>query len=128
MKYGRGKPSLQPVSNGQQKRVFELNVMPLQMQIICTLLASTLFSLSMLCLPLQVDVLIVNCSLFGPTPSLAAMIINKFKMRSNIVTYNLGGMGCSAGLISISLAREMLQVYSNINVIVVSTENITQNW
>ena len=77
---------------------------------------------------LQVDVLIVNCSLFGPTPSLAAMIINHFKMRSNIVSYNLGGMGCSAGLISISLAREMLQVYPNINVVVVSTENITQNW
>ena len=76
----------------------------------------------------QVDVLIVNCSLFGPTPSLSAMIVNHFKMRSNIITYNLGGMGCSAGLISISLAREMLQVYPNINAIVVSTENITQNW
>ena len=79
-------------------------------------------------LHLQVDVLIVNCSLFGPTPSLSAMVINHFKMRSNIISYNLGGMGCSAGLIAISLAREMLQVYSNINVIVVSTENITQNW
>ena len=56
------------------------------------------------------------------------MIINRFKMRSNITSYNLGGMGCSAGLISISLAREMMQVYSNVNVLVVSTENITQNW
>ena len=77
---------------------------------------------------MQVDVLIVNCSLFNPTPSLSAMIVNHFKMRSNVVTYNLGGMGCSAGLISISLARELLQVYPNINVVVVSTENITQNW
>lgn len=76
----------------------------------------------------QVDALVVNCSLFGPTPSLSAMIINHFRMRSNIISYNLGGMGCSAGLISISLARELLQVYPNINIIVVSTENITQNW
>ena len=41
--------------------------------------------------------LVVNCSLFNPTPSLSAMIINKFKMRTNIESYNLGGMGCSAG-------------------------------
>ena len=37
------------------------------------------------------------------------MIVNHFKMHSNIVSYNLSGMGCSAGLISISLARELLQ-------------------
>ena len=56
------------------------------------------------------DILIVNCSLFNPTPSLSAMIINHFKFKSNIVSYNLSGMGCSAGVISISLARELLQV------------------
>ena len=56
------------------------------------------------------DILIVNCSLFNPTPSLAAMIINHFKMRSNIISYNLSGMGCSAGVISIALAQELLQV------------------
>ena len=62
-------------------------------------------------LPLpQVHILIVNCSLFNPTPSLAAMIINHFKMRSNIISYNLSGMGCSAGVISIALAQELLQV------------------
>ena len=38
------------------------------------------------------------------------MIVNKFKMRSNVVTYNLSGMGCSAGVIAISLARDLLQV------------------
>ena len=59
---------------------------------------------------MQVDILIVNCSLFNPTPSLSAMIVNHFKMKSNIVSYNLSGMGCSAGVISISLARELLQV------------------
>ena len=58
----------------------------------------------------QVDILIVNCSLFNPTPSLSAMLVNHFKMKSNIVSYNLSGMGCSAGVIAISLAKELLQV------------------
>lgn len=56
------------------------------------------------------DILIVNCSLFNPTPSLSAMIVNHFKFKSNVVSYNLSGMGCSAGVIAISLARELLQV------------------
>jgi hypothetical protein len=38
------------------------------------------------------------------------MIVNHFKMRSNIITYNLSGMGCSAGVISIGLAQQLLQV------------------
>ena len=59
---------------------------------------------------MQVDILVVNCSLFNPTPSLSAMIINHFKMRSNIVSYNLAGMGCSAGVIAVNLAKELLQV------------------
>ncbi|KAK9811672.1 hypothetical protein WJX72_008053 [[Myrmecia] bisecta] len=78
--------------------------------------------------PSQVDILIVNCSLFNPTPSLSAMIVNHFKMRSNITSYNLSGMGCSAGVIAIGLAKELLQVYPNSTALVVSTENITQNW
>ena len=61
--------------------------------------------------PRQVDILIVNCSLFNPTPSLSAMLVHHFKMRPNVITYNLSGMGCSAGLISISLAQELLQVW-----------------
>jgi 3-ketoacyl-CoA synthase len=78
--------------------------------------------------PTDVDILIVNCSLFNPTPSLSAMIINKYKMRSDIKNYTLSGMGCSAGVVSIDLAKDLLQVHKNCNCIVISTENITQNW
>mmetsp|Transcript_27872 Transcript_27872/g.95085 ORF Transcript_27872/g.95085 Transcript_27872/m.95085 type:complete len:542 (-) Transcript_27872:813-2438(-) len=78
--------------------------------------------------PNQVDIVIVNCSLFCPTPSLTSMVVNHFKMRSNVLTYNLGGMGCSAGLISIDLAKDLLQVHRRATALVVSTENITQNW
>jgi len=56
-----------------------------------------------------VDILIVNCSLFNPTPSLASMVVNHFRMRPSVITYNLSGMGCSAGLIAIGLAQELLQ-------------------
>jgi 3-ketoacyl-CoA synthase len=58
----------------------------------------------------HIDILVVNCSLFSPTPSLSAMIVNKYKLRSNIKSFNLSGMGCSAGLLSIDLARDLLQV------------------
>ncbi|KAI3432776.1 hypothetical protein D9Q98_004315 [Chlorella vulgaris] len=79
--------------------------------------------------PRQVDVLVVNCSLFNPTPSLSAMVIHHFGMRSDIDSYNLGGMGCSAGMIAVDLAAKMLRERSKGGyALVVSTENITQNW
>ncbi|CAL0315333.1 unnamed protein product [Lupinus luteus] len=78
--------------------------------------------------PSDIDILIINCSLFCPTPSLPAMVINKYKLRSNIKSFNLSGMGCSAGLISIDLARDLLRVHRKSNAVVVSTEIITQNY
>ena len=76
----------------------------------------------------DIDILIVNCSIVSPTPSLSAMVINKYKLRSNIKSFNLSGMGCSASLISIDLARELLQVHPNSCAIVVSTEITTPNY
>ncbi|MEW5313460.1 MAG: hypothetical protein WDW38_005026 [Sanguina aurantia] len=78
--------------------------------------------------PKDIGILVVNCSLFNPTPSLCAMIINHFKMRSNVISYNLAGMGCSASPIAIDLARQMLQLNPSTYALVLSTENITQNW
>ncbi|CAH2036814.1 unnamed protein product [Thlaspi arvense] len=78
--------------------------------------------------PKDIGILVVNCSLFNPTPSLSAMIVNKYKLRGNIRSYNLGGMGCSAGVIAVDLAKDMLLVHRKTYAVVVSTENITQNW
>lgn len=78
--------------------------------------------------PKDISILVVNCSLFNPTPSLSAMIVNHYKLRSNIKSFNLGGMGCSAGVIAVDLARDLLQAHRNTYAVVVSTENITQNW
>ena len=63
--------------------------------------------------PEQVDILITNCSIFCPTPSLASMLINKFKLRKDVQAYNLGGMGCSIGVVAIGLVRDMLQAHPN---------------
>ncbi|KAE9601847.1 hypothetical protein Lal_00041018 [Lupinus albus] len=78
--------------------------------------------------PKDIGILIVNCSLFNPTPSLSAMIVNHYKLRGNISSYNLGGMGCSAGLISIDLAKDLLQAHPNSYALIISMENITLNW
>jgi 3-ketoacyl-CoA synthase len=56
------------------------------------------------------------------------MIVNHYKLRTNIKSYNLGGMGCSAGLISIDLAKDLLKANPDTYAVVVSTENITLNW
>ncbi|KAL7240444.1 hypothetical protein ACSBR2_006153 [Camellia fascicularis] len=78
--------------------------------------------------PKKIDIIIVNCSLFSPTRSLSAMVINKYKMRINVKSFNLSGMGCSAGLISIDLARDLLQLYPNSSAVIISTEIITPNY
>nr|USE57162.1 3-ketoacyl-CoA synthase [Brassica juncea var. juncea]CAA71898.1 fatty acid elongation 1 [Brassica juncea] len=78
--------------------------------------------------PKDIGILVVNSSKFNPTPSLSAMVVNTFKLRSNIKSFNLGGMGCSAGVIAIAidLAKDLLHVHKNTYALVVSTENITQ--
>lgn len=78
--------------------------------------------------PKEVGVLVVNCSLFNPTPSLSSMIVNHYNMDESIRSINLGGMGCSAGLISIDLAKHFLHVHRDTHALVVSMENITLNW
>ncbi|XP_051210494.1 3-ketoacyl-CoA synthase 11-like [Lolium perenne] len=78
--------------------------------------------------PKDIGILVVNCSLFNPTPSLASMVVNHYKLRGNILSYNLGGMGCSAGLIAVDLAKDLLRVHPNTYAVVISMENITLNW
>ncbi|XP_027118186.1 3-ketoacyl-CoA synthase 20-like [Coffea arabica] len=75
----------------------------------------------------DIGILVVNCSLFCPTPSLSATVVNHYKLRGNILSYTLGGMGCSAGLISIDLAKQLLQVQGNTYALVVSMEPMTPN-
>ncbi|RLN12535.1 hypothetical protein C2845_PM09G06790 [Panicum miliaceum] len=76
--------------------------------------------------PTEIDVLVVNCSLFSPTPSYSDMIMNRYKLRSDIRSVHLSGMGCGAGLISVGLAKNLLQVRPNAAyALVVSTETLS---
>ncbi|KAL5079372.1 hypothetical protein RYX36_007793 [Vicia faba] len=76
----------------------------------------------------DIDILITNCCIFNPSPSLSAMVVNHYKLKDRILCYNLSGMGCSAGLIAIDLAKQLLQVHPNSYALVVSTENINSGW
>jgi 3-ketoacyl-CoA synthase len=60
--------------------------------------------------PSEVGVLIFNSSLLSPTPSFTSLIVNRYGMRHDVVSHNLSGMGCSAGIIAIDLAKRLLQV------------------
>eukprot|EP00980_Cylindrotheca_fusiformis_P012712 scaffold3108_cov152-Cylindrotheca_fusiformis.AAC.3 len=76
--------------------------------------------------PEEIDILVINCSLFSPTPSLCAMVVSHFGLRPDVATYNLSGMGCSASLIGIDLAKRLLGKKLG-KALVVSTEIITPN-
>ncbi|GAB2298272.1 3-ketoacyl-CoA synthase [Dionaea muscipula] len=86
------------------------------------LLAKTMVDLT------KIGVVVVNCGVFDPVPSLSAMVVNRYKLREDVVSYNLSGMGCSAGLVAVGLAKQLLQVHKDTYALVVSTENITQNF
>lgn len=73
----------------------------------------------------DIGILVVNASSFCPIPSMSAMVVNRFGFREDIESFNLGGMGCSAGVIAISLAKDMLKVHKDSYALVVSTEVIS---
>lgn len=57
------------------------------------------------------------------------MVMNHYKMREDVTMYNLAGMGCSASVISIDLATDLLQMSTKKDplALVLSMENLTQN-
>lgn len=77
--------------------------------------------------PKTIDILVTNCSLFCPTPSISSMIINRFGFRSDVRSVSLGGMGCSAGILAISLAKDLLRVHQNSLALVLSMEAVSPN-
>ena len=76
----------------------------------------------------DIKILIVNCGILNTTPSLSAMLINHYKLRHDVQSFNLGGMGCAAGIVAIDLARDLLNVYKGSYALVVSTEVVSFSW
>ncbi|KAF3453801.1 hypothetical protein FNV43_RR04242 [Rhamnella rubrinervis] len=78
--------------------------------------------------PSQVDVLVVNVSMLAAVPSLAARIINHYKMREDVKVYNLTGMGCSASLISVDIVKNIFKSRKNLYALLVTSESLSPNW
>ncbi|CAL1374409.1 unnamed protein product [Linum trigynum] len=43
--------------------------------------------------PTDIDILVAYVSLFSPEPSLTSRVVNRYKMREHIKTFNISGMG-----------------------------------
>ncbi|XP_062092746.1 3-ketoacyl-CoA synthase 19-like [Humulus lupulus] len=78
--------------------------------------------------PSKIDILVVNVSLLSTAPSLTSRIVNRYKMRENVMSFNLSGMGCSASIVAIDLVQHLFKNHKNANAIVVSTESFGPNW
>ncbi|OEL35656.1 3-ketoacyl-CoA synthase 9 [Dichanthelium oligosanthes] len=79
--------------------------------------------------PAEIGVLIVNCSVFAPTPVLDDMVVNRYKLRPDVQSVNLSGMGCSAALVSVGLAKNLLQVApAGTHVLFVATEILSSHF
>ncbi|KAI5401912.1 3-ketoacyl-CoA synthase 19 [Lathyrus oleraceus] len=78
--------------------------------------------------PSEIDILVVNVSLFSPIPSLTARIINRYKMREDVKVFNLAGMGCSASVVAIDLVQQLFKTHENSLGVVVSTEDLGSHW
>ncbi|XP_021853439.2 3-ketoacyl-CoA synthase 12-like [Spinacia oleracea] len=78
--------------------------------------------------PHQIDILVVNVSMFASVPSLTSRIVNHYKMRDDIKVYNLSGMGCSASLISINIVQNVFKNEKERYALVVTSESLSPNW
>jgi predicted naringenin-chalcone synthase len=58
----------------------------------------------------DIDILVTACGVYCPTPSMSAALVNKLGMGPDVITYSLGGMGCSSGVLGVQLINELLQV------------------
>ncbi|KAI3985292.1 hypothetical protein MKX01_033606 [Papaver californicum] len=109
-----------PPKNSHQDAINEAKL--LLFPVIDDLLSKTRIS------PLDIDILILNCSSFSPSPSLSSIIINTYSMRSDIKSFNISGMGCSAGAIGINVAQNLLKVQRNSYAVVISAEILSSAW
>nr|QMS43721.1 3-ketoacyl-CoA synthase [Betula platyphylla] len=76
--------------------------------------------------PEDIGIVIATCTILNVEPSLADMIVNRYKLGDHVRVYNFTSMGCSAGLRAIGLAKGLLQEHPNTYALLVSPENTQQ--
>ncbi|XP_020160030.1 3-ketoacyl-CoA synthase 6-like [Aegilops tauschii subsp. strangulata] len=75
--------------------------------------------------PKDIDTLIVACSFTTLTPVFADVVVNKYRLRADVQSVNLSGMGCSGALICVGLAQKLLQAAppgKHKHVLIIATE------
>ncbi|XP_074566135.1 3-ketoacyl-CoA synthase 4-like [Curcuma longa] len=77
-----------------------------------------------------IDLLVVACGMFAPSPSLASVLLRRYGLPESTAAYNLSGMGCSSGVAAVDLAARVLRGCRRRvrYALVVVTESIGPNW
>ncbi|CAI0421099.1 unnamed protein product [Linum tenue] len=78
--------------------------------------------------PDEIDLLVVKVSMLAAVPSPTSRIVNHYKMRDDVRTFNLTGMGCSASLISVGIVSNTFRAQKNKVALVVTSESLSPNW
>ncbi|GLJ43667.1 hypothetical protein SUGI_0909050 [Cryptomeria japonica] len=77
--------------------------------------------------PQDIDIVIVTVATFTAAPSHASVVASHYKMKESVKTFNLSGMGCSAGVLAVNMARDLLLVNPDSYALILTTENTTIN-
>jgi len=72
--------------------------------------------------------LLVTCSSFSPIPTVSSLVVNHFKMKEDVITYNIGSMGCSSSLIGMEIAQNYLKLNSDKKALILNVDSTCDLW
>ncbi|OIT34536.1 PREDICTED: 3-ketoacyl-CoA synthase 20-like [Nicotiana attenuata] len=73
----------------------------------------------------EIGILVCVSGVFNIMPSLSSVIVKRYRLRDDIRSYNITGMGCSAGLVALGLVQNLFKVHDNSCALVVTTDSTT---